>query len=251
MKKILIVVIMIIALLAVEVILVKSAANYEPMVEVIYTKTKIAEKTVITEDMLTRKKINFSLVHSQSIKSEADIVGKKALIDIEANEMLLQSKIGQVIEMENIQLSDNNNRLFSIEFKPDQVNGWWLKVGQRVDIICVPNDLKDIKQDSIINKHREAPTAPNQISTETEVPGENQQAQQQTKTNNGIIKIENIRIAAIFDEGGKLLKNEQRTSVPRIISFELEPGLDEYLAWAKGNARIEISARTDSEDKQY
>ncbi len=242
MKKILIVTALIIALLAVEVVIIKTAANYEPMVEVIYAKTKIQKNTLITEDMLIRKKINFSLVHSQAIKQEGDLIGKTAIVDIEANEMLLQSKVGQYVPMEDIELSNKDNRLFAIEFKPDQVNGWWVKVGQHVDIMCVPANLKDIKQINISGKVKE------EQNTDSEKEMQQQEQVNQSKSNYGIIKLENIRIAAIIDEGGRLLANEQRTSVPKIISFELQPGQDELLAWAKGNTRIEISTRTSSED---
>jgi hypothetical protein len=149
--------------------------------------------------------------------------------------------------MEDIELNNKDNRLFSIEFKPDQVNGWWLKVGQYVDIICIPNDLKDIKQTNIPVKIKGDPTTANEIDVEAQ--DEIKRIQPQTHVNSGIIRLENIRIAAIIDEGGKLLANEQRTSVPKIISFEVEQGQDEYLAWAKGNTRIEISTRTSVEDK--
>lgn len=246
MKKIIVICFLIVVLLAVQVMIVKSVSKYEPEVDILYAKSRISQKTVITADMLTRKKINISLVHSQAVRNEIDLVGKSALIDIEAGEMMLTSKYGEILEMESIQIEDINNRLYSIEFKPDQVNGWWLKVGQYVDIICVPNDMKTIGLSTSVDTGSKLPAAVESSALPQ------QQTALELKTENasysGIVRLENVRIAAIIDEAGIQLTNEQRTVMPKLISFEVKPGQDEYLAWAKSNTRIEISARNEKEE---
>ncbi len=205
-------------LLVAEVLFVKSLSNYEPEIGVVFTRGGIPAKTVITEDMLQIKNVNISEIHPLSVRSMAELIGKTALADLEANEMVLSSRAGLSLEMDQIQMEKKDNRLFSVEFKPDQANGWWVLVGQRVDILFVRNEVA-------------APAAPTADKVE----------------DLNIVRLDNIRIAAIIDENGKLLDNGERASAPKMISFEVTPEQDQFLAWAKSNGRLEVSVRTSME----
>lgn len=197
-------------LLAIEVVIVKSASKYEPESSIVFAKTRIPENTVIQEAMLLEKKVNISMIHRQSIRNIRDAIGKRARIGIEEGEMILTGKLSRGDEMEEIEVKDKNNRLFSVEFKGDQANGWWLMTGQYVDIIFIPNEK-----------------------------ARGQAVQQQVVTS--IQRLRNIRIAALIDEKGKLLKNYGRSTLPKYISFEVTDEQCEFLAYAKSNGRLEIS----------
>lgn len=54
-------------------------------------------------------------------------------------------------------------------------------------------------------------------------------------------RLRNIRIAAIIDERGNHLKDTGRTEMPRYVSLEVSDKQDEFLAFAKGAGRIELS----------
>ena len=226
----------IIVLLIAEIIIIKVGSQYEPEVAVIYARTAIKAKTEITDDMLMEKKISLPYVHKLSIKNKADIIGKKVKVDIEAGEMILSGRLGETDEIEAIPMLNRNNRQFSVEFKPDQVNGWWLLTGQYVDIIFVPNPA----------------------ATAAMVPATAKQAGDSgagTGTNittiddgTGVIRISNVRVAAIIDEQFKQVDNTARMGIPRYVCFEVTPEQDEFLAWAKSNGRLEISVRPVEEE---
>ena len=100
----------------------------------------------------------------------------------------------------------------AVDFKADQANGWRLKKDQYVDIIFVPDKIS-------INNN----------------PGNN------TEKDNGIIRIESIRIAALIDSGGNIVDEAGKGQIPSYICFEVDKGIDEFLAFAKKNGRIEIA----------
>jgi len=215
MKKIsliLLTLILTFVLLVVEVIIVKSVSRYEPEFDIVYAKTRIHEDTILQPEMLQEKKVNASLVHRQSIRSMKEIIGKKVKVDIEEGEMMLSPKLYADSEIEEIKITDKNNRLFSIEFKGDQANGWWLGEDQFVDIIFVPGE----RLQSNMYKSGWTDIYPVQ-------------------------RLRNIRIAALIDDRGKLLKKGEKTTLPRYVSFEVTDEQVEFLAFAKGSGRLEIS----------
>lgn len=218
---------LVVILLAVEVVIVKSASKYEPQTSVIYSRVKIPQKTVIREEMLEEKKVAASMAHRQSFRKMSDIVGKRARIDMEEGEMVLSAKLGPVDEMEEIKVKNKDGRLFSIEFKGDQANGWWLMTDQYVDILFVPNE--------------KAKDYPSSEIHDSEGGMESSRPDVRENSSLKIQRLRNIRIAAIIDERGKLLKNAERTSLPKYVSFEVTQVQDEFLAYAKGNGRLEIS----------
>lgn len=202
--------------LIVEIIIVKSISKYEPGISVVFAIRKIKAGETITEDVVEKRKISVSLAHNQSIKNTKEITGKKAKSDIEKDEMILSSRIVDNSKFEEIIVKDKNSRLFTVEFRGDQANGWQLKEGQYVDIIFIPDEKNKDKGPAIENEACE-------------------------KEGNGIQRIRNIRIAALIDDKGKLVKNPENTTIPKYISFETDDGLDQFLAYAKGNGRLEIS----------
>lgn len=216
--------ILVIILLAVEIIIVKSASKYEPSIGIVFAKVRIPEKTIITSEMLETKKVGISFAHRQSIRDTGSVVSKKAGMDIEAGEMILSSKLGSE-GMEEIAVKDKSKRLFSVEFKGDQANGWWLLADQNVDLIFIPDKRTDV--------HMAADTAKDEKSGMTGATDE--------KTVGEVQIIKNIRIAALIDDRGQLLKNSERTALPRYVSFEVTDEQASFLAYAKGNGRLEIS----------
>jgi len=201
--------------LTVEIIIVKSVSKYEPEICIVFAIRKITAGETITEDMVEKRKIGISLAHSQSIKDTKEIIERKAKADIEKDEIILSSRITDSRYFEEITVKDKNSRLFAVEFKGDQANGWQLKEVQYVDIIFIP-DEKNLAS-AIENETYE-------------------------KEGNRIQRIRNIRIAALIDDRGKMVKSPENMTIPKYISFEVVDGLDHFLAYAKGNGRLEISA---------
>lgn len=206
--------ILVVILVIVEVVIIKGASNYEPVSEVVFAKVMIPEKCEITAEMLEVKKIGIGLVHRSSLKNIVDIVGKRADMDIEAGEMILAGKLGYE-GMEPIEVKDKSKRLYSVEFKGDQANGWWLVTDQNVDILYIPS--------------KNAQTAMNDM-----------EALPQDDAGSPVQKLRNIRIAALIDENGKRLEDKNRSTLPRYISFEVTEQQADFLAFAKGSGRLEI-----------
>jgi len=197
-------------LLIVEIIIVRNMSDYEPKVNVVYAKTHIPAGTEITGDMVEEKSVSISVAHRSSFKSSESVIGKTAESDIAAGEMLLPHRIREKGASRSIEVKDKNSRLFSLELKGDQANGWQIRTGQYVDIMFVPD------------RSMEDPSKPSGIED--------------------IIRLSQIRIAALIDDKGRLLDESDGTSVPKYISFEVDKEQDEFLAYAKGSGRIELSA---------
>lgn len=225
-KTLIIAIILLAILLSVEVFVVKKASDYEPKIKAIYAKMKISAETVITKDMLVEKEVSLSLVNMKAIKDVAEAVGKVAKFDIEEMEMITNSRIAEKLEEKRIDVLDKNNRLITVEFKPDQVNGWWIE--DKVDIIFVP--------DKTLSTAVKASSADNTVASE--------EPNTITYNSTGIIRLEDIRVAAIIDENRKLVdKIEDITYRPVLVSFEVDTEQDKFLAWAKYNGKLEVSAR--------
>lgn len=202
-KLIILTIILAIVLLGVEIYIVKQGSEYEAKVKVVFAKEYIPTNTDITENMLEMKEVKLSFVHPQSITDMNKLIGKKAKINIEKDEMILDSKIFKDDELvEKIEVKNENNRLFTLELKGDQVNGWWVEVDQYVDILFVPIQDRD---ERIVER------------------------------------IEKIRVAALISQEGRLIKNNEKHIMPRYICLEVNTEQDELLAYAKGNGRIELS----------
>lgn len=203
-KLIIITVILSMVLLAAQIYIVKAGSEYEAKVKVAFAKGYIPANTEITEDMLEMGEVNIGLTHLKSVTNAEKLIGKKTKMDIEAKEMILESKIYKENElMEKIAVKDDNNRLFTLELKGDQVNGWWIEADQYVDILFVP----------------------------TQKPEERK-----------VERIEKVRVAALITQEGRLIKNSNdRNVIPKYICLEVDTKQDELLAFAKGNGRIELS----------
>ena len=197
-----------VVLLAVEIVIVRSVSRYEPEIDVVYAKVKIPENTVIQPDMLQVRKVGIGVAHRQSMRDMGEVSGRIAKADIEEGEMILASRLDEENRMKEIRVKDMNNRLFTVEFKGDQANGWWLAADQYVDIIFVPGER--------VRSSGGGDSA-------------------------AIQRLRNIRIAALIDERGRLVKGNEKSVVPKYVSFEVTDSQDEFLAYAKGSGRLEIS----------
>jgi Flp pilus assembly protein CpaB len=207
-------VVLALVLLAVEIMIVRSVSRYGPEISVVYARTKIPANAVVSQDMLEQKKIGISYAHRQSVRSIESVLNKKAKQDIEEGEMVLESKLVSPEEIENIKAKNPENRLIAVEFRGDQANGWWLAADRYVDIIFIPD-----------GKTRSAPDS---------------------RAPEPVQRIRNIRIAAVMDDRGRILKGGEWTSIPKYISFEVAESQDEFLAYAKGNGRLELSIIPDA-----
>lgn len=200
--------------LAVEVVIVKGVSKYEPEINVVFAAQRIPMGETITEDMLEKRKISLRLAHNKSVKNIEELIGKKVISDIEEGEIILISRVGDKDGTGEIVVVDRNSRLITVEFKGDQVNGWQLKEGQFVDIIFILDERSTIPEIEDITWFEDEKR---------------------------IRKIRDIRVAALIDDKGKPVGSSESSSMPKYISFEVEDGLDQFLAFAKGNGRLEIS----------
>ena len=209
-----------IILLVTEIIIVRKAVKYEPKRKVVFADINIKAGVIIKEEMLAEKEIATSNIHEQSFKDKREIIGKKSKSEFFKGEMILKGRLYDKEDSEDIQVLDKENRLFTVEFKGDQVNGWWLKEGQYVDIIYIPSEKA--QKDTAFNG---------------------------TKGLYGTKRVKNVRIAAIIDEKGKLVKDKDsdNESTSKYISFEVDDKLDEFLAYSKGNGRLEVSLIPDKQ----
>ena len=125
-------------LVAAELSIISNATNHEVKERVVFAKKKIKKNTLIESSMLEIREVSSDAVHPEALRNIESALSKIACQDIEAGEMLLNTKLLNsshgIIEAE-----DKNKRLFTVEFKGDQANGWQLVDGQYVDIIFVPN----------------------------------------------------------------------------------------------------------------
>jgi len=222
MKKVnvlILTIILSIIFLGVEIVIIRKSTQYEAKRNVVYADIDIKAGEIIKEEMLVEKETGISSIHDQAFVCKEDVIGKKAKTQLFKGEMILKGRLDDELENGEIEVLDENSRLFTVEFKGDQVNGWWLKEGQYVDIIFIP-DEKSQRKVSDVNSYQ---------STETHKAY-------------GIERINNVRIAAIIDDKGNLIKKDKESySMPKYISFEVDEILDEFLAYAKGNGRLEIS----------
>lgn len=209
-------------LLIIEAVVIKNAIGYENKKPVIVAKSIIEEGTTITKEMLKVVEFNAKDMHSNYISSFEGAVGKKPQQTIKEGDLVLLSSVDSTQD-DFAHTTKEDARYFCLEFKGDQANGWWIKEGQLVDIIFIPN-FKSLEP-------------------------EEQEAQKNALKASGIIKgggvwrLGKIKIAAIIDENGKIIKNSrERMLLPKFISFEVTPEQDTFLAYAKGAGRLEISA---------
>jgi len=204
--------------LGIEIIIVRKAAEYEPKGNVVYASVDIKAGEIIKEEMLGQKEIGVSNIHQKSFKDKDEIIGKKVKTEFFKGEIILEGRLYDGKTNDEIQVLDRENRLFTVEFNGDQVNGWWLKEGQYVDIIFIPTEKAQ------------------KVTTITD--------DQKTYK---VERVRNVRVAAIIDDKGKLVKDSEKASTPKYVSFEVNDKLDEFLAYAKGNGRLEISVIPDNQ----
>ncbi len=197
-----------VVLLVAEIAVIRSATEFEPEGNAVFAAERIEKGTLITEDMLEMRSVRVNLLHRLSARSMETVTGKQALADIEKDEMILKTRTGEYTRQGELTVNNPDSRLFTVEFEGDQANGWQLKSGCHVDIIFIPDARHTLKQP------------------------EDEQA----------VRLEDIRVAALIDKSGNVLGDfEKGKAVPKYISFELEKGQDEFLAYAKFNGRLEVS----------
>lgn len=231
---VLLIVLLIIILMAAEIYIIKSASDFEPKVDAVYAKIQIPAGTVITQDMVQVKSVAVSAAHRQSPGKAGDVVGKTARYPIEQDEIILFSKIGDIGEKDEIKLEMKSNRLFSLEFKPDQANGWQIAEGGRVDLIFVSNETKKTLGADAVN-------------TLSDAAGQREGCPEEFHDASEVVVIKGVRIAALVDERGKRIKDRGKDPAPRYVCFEVTPRQAEFLAYAKGNGRVEMAAGADTE----
>ncbi|MGI6776688.1 MAG: Flp pilus assembly protein CpaB [Acetivibrionales bacterium] len=198
--------VLVVILLLIEILIIRTASDYQPKVNIVYAGVKIPQGTVIEQGMLVSKEVYANMAHPLSLRSIEGVLGKKAKMDIEEGEMVLEPKLTDRSGMQEVKLKDKNSRLFSVEFKADQANGWWLETGQYVDIIYVPGRNTDLAEPGIF-----------------------------------VQRLNNIRVVALIDEKGNISKNSDQNVLPRYVCFEVSDEQDEFLAYAKNNGTLELS----------
>lgn len=208
-------------LLVAEIVIIRSASEYEPKEEAVFAAGKIPKGTTITEDIIKVKKVDAGALHKLSFRRKDEVIGKAANSDIEQDEMILSSRVDSPQNIRTISTQEPGARLFTVEFKGDQANGWQLKTGDYVDIIFIPQKVdsrNEADQHGILR-----PECP---------PGR-------------AVRLERVRVAALIDDYGNIIESAGKRGSPRYISFEVAKGQDEFLAYAKANGRLEISVAPD------
>jgi Flp pilus assembly protein CpaB len=219
---------LVIVLLIAEIVIVRSVSGYEPKACVVYAKSLIPEGTVISAQMLEEKEITLSHAHRLSIKNMGSIEGKKAAVDIQEGEMLLSPKLKDDVE-EKIKLADKNNRLFSLELKGDQANGWWILPDQYTDIVFIPvkqmtgNDAFQEKMEYLTGKDESV-----RLKLEPAIP-------------ESVWVLKSIRIAGVIDSEGNVLDGKKCGGKPKYVSLEVSEKEAHFLAYAKANGTLELS----------
>lgn len=213
--------------LIIEIVVVKTVSKYEPQISIVYAAARIPANTKIQADMLLLKKVDLSMVNRLAVRDVKSLTGKKTKVDIEEDEIFLSTKAADENEMDEIKVMDKNNRLFALELKGDQANGWWLMADQYVDIIFVPDER--------VVERAQRQQSPGLTAREEQV------GAGITPDYAGITRLNNIRVAALIDEKGKILANSGRTTLPRYVSLEVSNRQDEFLAYAKNRGKLELS----------
>ena len=229
-----------VVMLAVEIAIIKNAAVKKEMVKVLYTKTQIKQDTLITEDMVDFRDININLIHKFSIRDIGLISGKVAAVQLEEGEMLLSARLKNKEETELTKLLLPGFRTFTVEFKPDQANGWQLARGQPVDLLFIPE--KRLMGDEQKNLEETLNAVNSRISCIKTVFPDAGIGNRIIISPDGIVRIKELKIAGIIDDKGKLAGKDEKTGLPKYVSFEVNSGIDEFIAWAKQNGTIEISS---------
>ena len=214
-KMIVFTVILSIALLAAQVYVIKKAADYEPKFDAVFAKVFIPSGTQITKDMLEIRKTG--MFHPKAYKSVNELNGKFAASDIESGEMVISSRITDTVKEKKVNLKNPDNVLYTIEFKPDQANGFLIKPDSLVHLIFVPDSNRYQKPDESYD------------------------------VLNDVILFENVRIAAVIDDKLKLYSDAADTasSNPKYVSFELSKEQFKIIARAKSLGRLELAAVAD------
>jgi len=212
-KTLIFTVILTIILLVSQIYIIKTAINYEPKFDAVFSKIFIPSGTQITKDMLETRKTD--IYHPKSYKSLADLEGKFAAADVEAGEMVLSSRVTDTIDEKTaIKTKKPGNVLYTVKFEPDQANGWLIKPDSLVHLIFVPE----------LNR---------------------QKVEEEANILNDVILLENVRIAAVIDDKLKLYSDTSDSSAPKYISFELSKEQFKIIAQAKSKGRLEIAAVAD------
>lgn len=207
----------VILLLAVEMTIIANTSGNEAKEKVVFAKVYIDKYTVITGDMLEIREIGTGMLHPDALKTIDTAISKRAGMDIEAGEMLLEAKLTSG-EHGLIEAEDKSKRLFSVEFGVDQANGWQLADGRYVDIIYVPNNSEQQEQQIAAGRDKGELAVPDNVQV-----------------------VRNIRIAGLIDDEGKLVDISESKSTPRYISFEVTEEQAVFLAYAKRSGKLELS----------
>lgn len=186
-------------LLLCQFLILNALTNRNPSVTVYAASRNIAAGEVITEEMFFDMEVSHVGTGGNRYYDSFEICGMAAKYDIFEGEIILSERLGLPREGVEKGLFGKNTRLFTIEFKADQANGWLLEGGDHVDIIYIANNSEEI------------------------------------------IRVENVKIASIINDRGGLYERGEGNALPKFISFEIDNGLDEFLAHAKGNGRLELS----------
>lgn len=209
--------IIVVLLVAVEMAIISNASIQDVKQRVVYARVPVAEDTIITADMLELREISKDAVHPGALGNVDEAIGMRARLDIEAEEMMLKTKLLSS-EEDIIRAEDASKRLICVEMRIDQANGWQLKEDTFVDIIFVPNS---------VDQEDCCPEAASVIDV--------------LPSSNGMKILKHVRIAGIFDEDAKQTDIRKPDSIPKYISFEVTPEEAIFLAYAKNNGRLELS----------
>ncbi len=210
--------VIVILLVVIEMMIISNASGYEVRESVVFAARDIDENTVITGEMLEIKEIGSSAVHKDAVRSIDEAANMVAADFIHRGELLLKGRLADE-PIQGIEVLNRSSRLFCLEPKCDQANAWQLTKDQYVDVIYIPN-------------YGEENNTPPEAGGVVGVP----------PLSNGVKLLKGIRIAGLVAEDGKLLDGDETSKLPQYILFEVTEEQAVFLAYAKGNGRLELTS---------
>lgn len=220
---------------------IKFVSSFEPKITLVYAKTDIPNKTLITADMVEEKEVPLSSNNKYAIKSKNDVIGNKSVAPIFQDELILSTRYSKPDQVNGVNIKDKNNRIFTLDLKADEANGWQIHEDSYVDLIFVPNPTQ-----------KQNPIPSSSASYNNTLPP--QQGQMPISATNfdesQIVRLSKIRVAAIIGENNQVIDpSKDKDIIPKYVSFEVTTNQDTFLSWAKQYGHINVSLTDNLEGK--
>lgn len=206
-KVIAICLILIALALIVEIVLIKKSVKFEASVTIVTLNQDVEKFALITEDMLVYKDLKFTDLINGAVKNKEDIINKYAKTNLFKNEQLLLDRVSTDKINHGNRPDKKDKRYITLNFEPQEANGWILDRNQIVDLVYLPRGFRE-------NENQDGKT---------------------------VDLFKDVKIISILDE--QLLDVTDytvRDTIPKYISFEVNKDYAEKIIFAKNNGTVEV-----------